>query len=164
MTKTIFFLILVELVIVAVIDLKTQKIANYWSLVNLCGALICYTTLRDLYPFEAEIFLFPILTVFIGFFLYLANIMGAGDSKYLASLFFLMPPENHLIFFEKLVGATLVVGAILICWKVIKSFTEMKGHFYAKNYKYLIQMIRSSFSYAPVILLAWILLGVDRWF
>ena len=164
MNKIIFFAILAELAIVAYYDIKTQKISNNWSIFNGVLAVILYIALPEYYPFELEIFLFPLLTIFIGFLLYLMNIMGAGDSKYLATLFLVMPADNHVIYFEKLVASTLVVGAFYLVWKIIKSYSDMKGHFYAGNFRQIIAMIRSSFSYAPVMLIAWALLGLEKWF
>lgn len=164
MNKIIFFSILTQLAIVSYFDIKTQKISNYWSVLNGALAILLYIFLPQIYPFEFEIFIFPLLTIFIGFVLYLLNIMGAGDSKYLATLFLIMPADNHFLYFEKLVASTLVVGAMYLTWTIIKSYSDLKGHFYAGNWRQILVMIRSSFSYAPVMLVAWILLGMQKWF
>jgi prepilin peptidase CpaA len=159
----IFTLVLIQLLVVGWIDYKTQKISNYWILVNAAASVILHITVRTLYPLSWEVLLFPVGFIIIGFFLYLLHIMGAGDSKYLASLFLVVPLEFHLLFFSKLVLSTILVGAFLLAIRVIKNGAQLKAYFISHYWEGIRQLIKSRFSYAPVILLAWLIVGIDLW-
>ncbi len=89
--------------------------------------------------------------------------MGAGDSKFLASLFLIIPPEFHLPFFEKLVVSTILVGTILFSYKVYKNSFELKAYFISRYWEGIRKTLKSRFSYAPVIFLAWVILGFKIW-
>ena len=115
------------------------------------------------FPFEFQALIIPVATIIVGFFLFLAHIMGAGDSKYLASLFLLLPWALQLKFFENVLLSTILVGGILLVTKVIMSFNKLKGYALSLYFKGILQEIRSRFSYAPVLLLAWLLLGKELW-
>jgi Flp pilus assembly protein protease CpaA len=143
---------LCQLAAVAWIDLRSKKISNYWPLIN----IVLATGLHVLDPhfqLSWQLLLFPVGFIVIGFLLFLAGIMGAGDSKYLASLFLCLPTEQHFIFFERLIECTIVVGLINLALKVGRG-VHWQGW---KN------LVKSNFSYAPVILLAWIFLGIRLW-
>src|SRR5688572_25711955 len=87
----IFNMILIELVIVSWIDIKIKKISNIWFFVNLAISIALHFLFPTLYPWEWATLLFPVGWIVAGFGLFLMGIMGAGDSKYLASLFLLIP-------------------------------------------------------------------------
>jgi prepilin peptidase CpaA len=122
-----------------------------------------YVLASDLYQLSWNIFIFPLGFVLIGFILFLLNIMGAGDSKFLASLFLLTPSEYQFVLFEKIILSTITTGTILvgvsffINRKVLVAFTV--NH----HWKGIRDIIKSKFSYAPVISVAWILLGKELW-
>jgi prepilin peptidase CpaA len=99
----------------------------------------------------------------IGFILFLFGVMGAGDSKFLASLFLIIPLEYHFPFFEKLILVTTVTGSSLLIFKAVKNRREMGFFILTKYWEGLKQLVRSRFSYAPVIVVAWILLGFHIW-
>lgn len=159
--NVLFYLITFELLIVSVIDFKIKKISNYWTLVNLLLSIVFYAI--GTFPFEFNALVFPIGTIVVGFFLFLVHIMGAGDSKYLASLFLLLPWALQLKFFENVLLSTILVGGILLISKIIMSFKKLKGYALSFYLKGILLEIRSHFSYAPVLLLAWLLLGRDLW-
>lgn len=159
----IFGLILIELMFVAWIDYKTEKISNKWIAVNAVASVILHLTVRTLYPWSWEVLLFPIGFVVVGFLLYLLNIMGAGDSKFLASLFLIVPLEFHLLFFSKIVISTIVVGAVLLMIRFIKHGPQLKAYFVSQYWEGIKITLKSRFSYAPVIFLAWIILGMNIW-
>lgn len=152
-----YLIILLELIIVSVVDLKIKKISNYWIMVNLSLAAIAYGV--GLYSFQWECLIFPLGTIVVGFLLFLVSIMGAGDSKYLASLFLVLPYHFHRPYLEYVLLSTILVGVILIGMKLISRFTRIKGYALSFHLKGVLSEIRSRFSYAPVLLLAWILLG-----
>lgn len=164
MSLWIFYLLLAELLVVSWIDITKKKISNFWFLVNLALSLTFHFMFPESYPWEWEILIFPVGWIVLGFFLFLFNIMGAGDSKYLASLFLIIPLELHGPMFEKIVYSTLVVGLMMLTFKIAKDFQKIKAYAVITYWKGLVESLRSNFSYAPVILLAWILLGVQRWF
>lgn len=162
--KILVAIVLIELLIVSTVDLKKKKISNYWFLINVILAVIFHFAMKDTFPFSAEIFIFPVGWILGGFLLFLLNVMGAGDSKYLASLFLMVPVEYHMVLFGKLVSSTIIVGIILLTMKIIKDFKVIKAYTLASYWAGVREAIKSRFSYAPVILLAWILFGVDVWF
>lgn len=159
----VFALVLAELLIVGWIDYKTQKISNKWIFVNLATAVVLYIVARDLYPLSWEILIFPVGFIVIGFLLFLLNVMGAGDSKFLASLFLLIPLEYQLLFFEKLVVSTIITGSILLTFKVISERERLKAYLLSRYWPGIRDTIKSRFSYAPVVTVAWILLGFNLW-
>ncbi len=157
----VYALILLQVAVVAWIDFKREIISNYWIVTN---GLIAFTLpflLPSLYPLTWEILLFPLGFLIFGFVLFLLNIMGAGDSKYLASLFLLVPLEHQLIFFEKLVISTISTGAILLVIRIFKEGRTIKAYLLSSYWGGIKQILRSRFSYAPVILIAWILFGLS---
>lgn len=163
MNHFIFALIAIELMGVAWIDLRTKKISNFWSLLNIAAAAGLYLFLPQLYPFSWEIIFFPVGFIVIGFCFFLMGIMGAGDSKFLASLFLMIPVEYHLPFFEKLLLTTMVVGGLRLGFKLFKEFRKIKAYLWSQYWQGLKDTIRSRMSYAPVIFLAWLVLGMELW-
>lgn len=159
--NVLFYLITFELLVVSIIDFRTKKISNYWTLLNLLLSICLYAL--GVFPFEFTALVFPISTIIVGFCLFLVHIMGAGDSKYLASLFLLLPWALQLKFFENVLLSTILVGGILLISKIIMSFKKLKGYALSFYLKGILLEIRSHFSYAPVLLLAWLLLGRDLW-
>lgn len=159
----VFALVLAELLAVGWIDFKTQKISNKWIFVNLGIAVVLYIFARDLYPLNWEILFFPVGFIVVGFLLFLLNVMGAGDSKYLASLFLLIPLEYQLLFFEKLVVSTIFTGSILLAFKMISERERLKAYLLSRYWPGIRDTIKSRFSYAPVVTVAWILLGFNLW-
>ena len=162
--KVLIVIVLIELLIVAVVDLKKKKISNYWLIINIILAAIFHLSLKDTFPLSFELFIFPFGWILGGFLLFLLNIMGAGDSKFLASLFLMVPVEFHMVLFGKLVSSTIIIGIILVSMKVIRDFKVIKAYTLANYWAGAREAIKSRFSYAPVILIAWILFGVDVWF
>jgi prepilin peptidase CpaA len=159
----VFTLILIELMVVAWIDYKTEKISNKWILANVFISVVLHASVRTLYPFSWEVLLFPVGFIIVGFLLYLLNIMGAGDSKFLASLFLIVPLEFHLMFFSKIVISTIVVGATLLILRLIKHGPQLKAYFVSQYWEGVKTTLKSRFSYAPVIFIAWILMGMEIW-
>ena len=151
----IYFLVLSELAIVSWIDIKTKKISNFWFIINLFYPVV--------YHWEWASLIFPIGWIVVGFILFVLKIMGAGDSKFLASLFLLVPLEQHAGMFEKVLYSTLIVGLCMLSFKIAKDFKNIKAYALSMYWQGFKDSIRSNFSFAPVVLLAWILLGVEQW-
>lgn len=159
----IFGVILLELLVVGWIDFKTEKISNKWIAVNLVLSVLLHSLFSNLYPVSWEALIFPLGFVVIGFLLFHLKIMGAGDSKFLASLFLIIPLEYQLLFFEKLIISTILTGAILLTYKLISKRDKLKAYFLSRYWDGIKETIKSRFSYAPVVTLAWILLGFHLW-
>lgn len=157
MSNFIFVTILIQLLVVTWIDLRDKKISNYWVFINIALSISFHLFIKELYPLSWEILIFPIGFIAIGFFLFVLGIMGAGDSKYLASLCLVIPLNYHLAFLEKLIVSTLIVGFILLSIKIVKNFSDFKTYLMSGYWSGLKSVIKSRFSYAPVILLTWIL-------
>lgn len=163
MNSLIFSFIACQLSVVAFLDLKKKKISNYWSLANLVIALLVYLFWQGQYTWSWEIFIFSAGFIFFGFILFLLNIMGAGDSKYLASLFLVIPLEFHLPFFEKILISTIIVALISLVIKSAKNLHDLKSFLLSQYWQGVKDIFKSRMSYAPVILLAWFLLGFALW-
>ena len=159
----IYFLILAELLVVSWIDIKIKKISNLWFIFNLVVSL----SLHFLYPLEYSLqwatLIYPVGWIIAGFGLFVLGIMGAGDSKFLASLFLVIPLAHQFQMLEKILYSTLVVGIVFLLIKISKDFKRIKAYALSSYWQGLKESIRSSFSFAPVILLAWILFGVEKW-
>ena len=163
MSKWIFSLILVELLFVSWIDIRIKKISNLWCLFNLMLAIAFHIFLQADYPLAWATLVFPVGWIIGGFILFILGIMGAGDSKYLASLFLLIPLEQQAVVFEKIIIATLIVGVLMLTIKLGRDFQKLKAYALSSYWAGLKESIRSHFSYAPVILLAWLMFGAEIW-
>ena len=161
--KALLIIVFLELLLVSAIDLKNKKISNLWFLLNLIIAVVFHFTLKDVFPFGWENFVFPVGWIAVGFLLFLLKVMGAGDSKYLASLFLMVPAQYHMVLFGKILSSTIIVGIILIMLKIFKDFKKIKAYTLTSYWSGIRETIRSHFSYAPVILLAWLLFGASEW-
>lgn len=159
----IYFFILIELAVVSWIDVRTKKISNLWFIFNLLLAVVFHYFYQESYPWQLTTLFFPVIWLLAGFGLYWLEIMGAGDSKYLSSLFFIIPLEHQGLMFEKIIYSTCVVGFVMLSIKFLKDFQKIKAYAFSTYWKGVKESIRSSFSYAPVIFLAWILFGIGQW-
>lgn len=161
MNLALYSVLLVELIVVSIIDIRTKKISNLWSLFHIVLFIGLQLYAGEL-P-ELAHFIFPAGMIAVGFILFLFHIMGAGDSKYLASIFLLTPTPLHMPYMEKLLTVTIFVGTILLTMKFVKSAAKIKAYLMTFYFKALKAEINSRFSYAPVILVSWILFGMALW-
>jgi prepilin peptidase CpaA len=162
MSGWIYLLILFELIIISWVDIKTKKISNIWPIINIFFCLLLFLLHPD-YLWSWQILLMPALWMIVGFVLFQFKIMGAGDSKLLASLFLLLPLEFHALLLTKIILVTLVTGSCFLLVKIIKDFKTIKAYALTVHLQGLRKSIESNFSYAPVILLAWLWLGAQTW-
>lgn len=132
MIPWLFGIITLELIVVAVIDLRSKKISNLWSVLNLLASLVLWP-LGFLGPWNFQVLIFPVGFIVVGFFLFILKIMGAGDSKFLASLFLCLPLTLHLVYFEKLMVSTILVGAILLLLRILREPTTFRSYFLARH-------------------------------
>jgi prepilin peptidase CpaA len=152
----IYILGLLQLLIISWIDLKTLKISNWWILFNLLVYVALIFIFPQLYAFNVATWLYPLGFILVGFPLFLLGIMGAGDSKFLAGLFLIIPVGLQHIFFMKLIGSTVSCALILLIIRVVRNYSLVTWVFKTGQWAELKQLKGSRFSYAPVILLAWL--------
>lgn len=151
--------VLASLFIVAWVDFKTTKISNYWIILN----LIVFIGLSIFSPHHHPTFshfIYPVVILFTGFFLFMLKVMGAGDAKYLFTLFLLLPTVLHKPFFELLVLSTCLIGCMLLIVNFLRSRDKIILAFKAQGLRGLSACFGTRFSYAPVILFAWIWLAI----
>lgn len=161
--KVVFIVVMIELLFVGWIDFKTKKISNYWVILNVILSIGLYMMASDVYHLSLNILIFPLGFIVAGFILFLLNIMGAGDSKFLASLFLLTPSGYQIILFEKILVSTIVTGALLLSFSFVRNRKVLIAFMTNRHWRGIRDIIKSRFSYAPVISVAWLLLGRDLW-
>jgi prepilin peptidase CpaA len=162
-TLPLYIFILVELMAVGYLDFKTKKILNYWSILNIAifvGFLIFWS---DVYSISAQTIFFPIVFLVVGYVLFMVKIMGAGDSKYLFSLFLLVPNQYHEDFFTCIAYTTVIIGLILLTRNLIKNKEFIIAFFRYGNPQLIKNVLGKKFSFAPVILFSWIWFGWNYW-
>lgn len=164
MNAWIYAALLIELLIVAAIDLRTAKISNRWALLNFGMTPLLFFLFPSTYQWDWSLLILPVGFIVGGFILFLMGIMGAGDSKFLASLFLLIPFGEQWPLAEMLLYSTVVVGALLLLRTLLTKRTEVRAYLLSQHWRGLLALIKSRFSYAPVILLAFILTGGLKWF
>jgi prepilin peptidase CpaA len=108
---------------------------------------------------KLQVLIFPLAFVFVGFALYLLNIMGGGDSKYLASLYLLVPLPFQEPVFIYLLYATVLVGSTLLLLNLLKNLDIIIIHLKMKDVAGIKRIFGKKFTYAPVIFIAWMWFG-----
>tara|TARA_R110000868_G_scaffold109461_1_gene297628 strand:+ start:2797 stop:3294 length:498 start_codon:yes stop_codon:yes gene_type:complete len=141
--------------VVAWFDFKTKKISNIWPIANFTLYLFLPLIFENLYAYEFKTWFVPIAILAVGFALFKLDIMGAGDSKYLFSLFLLIPEPLHELLLIKLCALTIIVGAALLSYRVVSQWERFKVVVFARAGS-LKSFLGGKFTYAPVILAAWL--------
>ncbi len=155
----LYLFVLIELSIVAYLDVKFKKIKNYWSLLNIICAVIMFTFFSQHYPFSFEMFHFTLVFIFVGFALFMLKIMGGGDSKFLATFFLLIPLSLQENVFLYLLFATIFIGSITLIKNIIGNWSKLSESIQQKDMEGVKSCFGSKFPYAPVILITWVCLG-----
>jgi prepilin peptidase CpaA len=163
MPVSVYFYLLIQLIFVSYGDIKTKKIPNLWAILNILSFFIFIFIFPEYYQFKLPVFIYSFTFLGVGFILFLLKIMGAGDVKYLFSLFPLIPfkIQDHL--FVYLLISTVIVGVFLLSSNTIRNFKEIRICLNEKRFLDLKKFYGKKFSYAPVILLSWIFLAVFKW-
>ena len=147
--------ITLQVAVVAWFDFKTKKISNIWPVTNFTLYLFLPFIFENLYAYEFRTWFVPISILAVGFALFKLDIMGAGDSKYLFSLFLLVPEPLHELLLIKLCALTIMVGGILLSYRVVSQWERFKVVVFARVGS-LKNFLGGKFTYAPVILAAWL--------
>lgn len=155
----IYLFVLVELIAVSYGDIKTNKIPNFWSILNLIAFIVLLWIAPGYYFFEPQTFLFSAVFLAVGFVLFLVNIMGAGDTKFLFTFFLLIPVTVHETTFYHLLMSTVLIGGFVFLQNILKHFRTLLDAFKNHDLQAVKNCFGTKFSFAPVILVAWLWLG-----
>lgn len=161
MYPVLYCFLMTELLIVSYFDLKYKSISNLWHIFNFFVFLLLFF-LGKINP-TLELLILPLTFLILGFILFIYDIMGAGDSKFLAFFFLLIPNQLHFLFLELLLYSTIVVGSVFLIFRLVREYNKIKIYLLSQLWLELRNIIKSEFSYAPVILLSWMLLGFKKW-
>ena len=157
----LYLTLMIQLLIVSYGDVKDQKIPNMWSYLNLISFVILIFAYPEIYQLKFQTFFYSIVFLFVGFMLFLLKIMGGGDSKYLAAFYLLIPlnmQENAIL---RLLISTVIIGMFFLITNFAKSAEKITAHIKAGETHEIKKYFGTKFSFAPVILLAWLWLGIE---
>jgi len=160
-TWPIYLFILIELIFVTYLDVKHRKIANTWSLINIGIAVVLFSLFPKAYPVVFGTFQFSIVFILVGFFLFILKIMGGGDSKFLASFFLIVPLDKQDQVFLLLLISTVIIGVIVLVINIFSKWETLVTSLREKNIQGVKSCFGTKFAYAPVILVTWILFGMN---
>ena len=125
MGAAVSLFLLSELLVVSWLDLRMRTISNFWPFINGLIFVFLVALLPEEYPWGWEIFRIPLLFFGVGYSLYLAGMMGAGDVKYLTSYFLLVPPAFRESAFVCLLYTTMGVGLVLLVLRGFKNVDKI---------------------------------------
>jgi prepilin peptidase CpaA len=158
----IFLFLTIELITVSIQDVRTQKISNYWSKLNLITFLILLFIAPEYYRFEWGTFFYSLVFLFVGFSLFLLKIMGGGDSKFLSTFYLLVPVALQPDALKYLLISTMIIGLFFLITNFAKNYQKIIEHTRKGEIHLIKQYFGSKFSFAPVILLSWVWLGFEK--
>lgn len=156
----IYSFLLVQILFVAIHDIKHRKISNQWAIMNLiifAGLLFFYP---ESYKLSLQTFFYSIVFFVVGFLGFLLRVIGAGDSKYLFTLFLLTPMAWHDQSFELLLVSTFIIGGFSFLTQATQNYEKIIAYSRSGYFTGIKQCLGNKFPYAPVILMSWIWLGV----
>jgi prepilin peptidase CpaA len=160
----LFVAISMQLLVVSYLDIIGGHIRNYWSLINIFFSITLYILFPQYFFFSAEKAVYISVFLFVGFVLYLLKIMGGGDSKYIASLFLIMPGQWHEEFMEALIISTLIVGTFSLVTNIARNNESLKLAIMTMDSPKIFQALGGKFPFSPVILISWIWIGLRKFY
>ena len=155
----VFAFIAIQLLVVAYIDFKTRKISNVWILINFIFFCALTFLFPKIYVWSLGTLFFPLAFIFVGILLFMMNIMGGGDSKYLSSFYLLVPLGFQEMVFQYLLYTTVIVGSSLLLFNILKNFDRITLLFKIGDVSGIKKIFGKKFTYAPVIFIAWMWFG-----
>jgi len=167
MSLPIYFFLLVQLLAVSYIDLRERKISNIWPALNIALFVLLLFLFPDQYKIisagklHIDQILYSIVFFVVGFVLFALRIMGGGDSKFLVSLFLIIPYSIQEKAFIHLLFSTMIIGSFLLLVNLSKHVDVILDVFKNGNLRRLKMIFGSKFPFAPVILISWIWLGLQ---
>ena len=155
----VFIFVSLQLLVVAYVDFKTKIISNKWMIINFLFFAFLTFLFPNHYYWKPSTFVFPLAFIVVGFGLYFLKIMGGGDSKYLSSLFLIVPYAFHENFFLYLLYTTVIVGSSLLVINFIKNFDKIVLLIKIQDIAGIKKLFGKKFTYAPVIFISWMWFG-----
>lgn len=159
MPLPVYLFVLIELVAVSYGDIRTNKIPNFWSLLNIVMFIVLLFVAPDFYSLSWQTFVYSFVFLGVGFVLFLLNIMGGGDSKFLFTFFLLLPVPVHEETLTHLLLSTILIGGFIFLQNLLKNFKVIVDAAKAYDLRTVKNCFGTKFSYAPVILVAWLWMG-----
>jgi prepilin peptidase CpaA len=155
----VFIFIAIQVLVVAYVDFKTRKISNVWILINFIFFCVLTYLFPGTYTWTLSSLIYPLAFLFVGLVLFLMNIMGGGDSKYLASFYLLIPLRYQELVFLYLLYTTVIVGSSLLLFNALKNFDNIVLLIKLGDVNGIKKIFGKKFTYAPVIFIAWMWFG-----
>ena len=155
----VFVFLAIQLLVVAYVDFKTRKISNMWLLINGIFFLVLTFVYPQNYAWSFNVLLFPASFLIVGFGLFALNIMGGGDSKYLSSLYLLIPLKFQEIVLLYLLYTTVIIGSSLLLFNALKNLDRIVLLVKIGDARGIRKIFGKKFTYAPVIFIAWMWFG-----
>lgn len=155
----VFIFVSIQLLVVAYIDFKFKTISNVWFLINSIFFIVLTFLFPQMYVYKISMFIYPIAFLVVGFGLFILKIMGGGDSKYLSSLYLLVPLQYHETVFVFLLYTTVIVGSSLLLFNLIKNFDRIVLLLKIHDVAGIKKIFGKKFTYAPVIFISWMWFG-----
>lgn len=156
---TVYIFLLIELLAVSYVDVIKRKIGNIWSLINVIVFFVLIFLIPDQYSFNAKSFSYSIVFLMVGFLLFLLKIMGGGDSKYLSTMFLLIPVSFQDIAMLSLIYTTIFIGAGIILINTVKNYKSIFESIKNRNLARIKLLYGKKLAFAPVVLLSWFIFG-----
>ncbi|MBT3585282.1 MAG: hypothetical protein HN509_10265 [Halobacteriovoraceae bacterium] len=163
MPQALFVFLLIQLSIVAYLDLKTKKIRNYWSILNIALFVLAFFIYPAVFQLSLSWFYVPLGMLVIGFILYQFSVMGAGDVKYLFSFLLLVPQNFQIEALLYLIYTTIAVGFVLISYNAARNYDKIWGSLRTGELFFIKGVFGSKNTYAPLIFVSWIWFGWKNW-
>jgi prepilin peptidase CpaA len=155
----VYYFMLVELLAVSWGDIKTKKIPNVYSILNLIVFAILLFMFESHYFFVWQTFIYSFIFLGVTFVFFLLGIMGGGDAKFLFTYFLIVPFGMQDEAFNFLLLSTIGVGTSFLIMNIYKSRVGIKKALNEREFEDLRKYFGTKFSFAPVILCSWIVIG-----
>ncbi len=162
----LYIIILVQILLVAIIDLRTRKIWHFWHFFNIALFIAVHSLRPEYYSLDWMHWRYPLGMFVVGFLLFWIKIggtrvMGGGDGKYLTGIFLVTPTAYQPGYFESLLWVSILVASILLLLKLVKNLKVVVQSLWIKQFNFK-QFFGSRFPFAPLMVIAWIWFGL-RW-
>ena len=155
----LYWFLAFQLILVSLIDIKYKKISNTWFFINILLFCTFLWVFPDQYSLNLMAFKYSIGFLVVGIALFALKVMGAGDSKFLASFFLLIPQNLQFDYFLYLIYVTIFVSSLLFLMNILKNFDRMKKAVVFLQPSGIKDLMGKKFTYAPIILVAWLGMG-----
>lgn len=157
MPTILILFICAELFTISIFDFKNRKIPNFWHLINVVLFLFFINSNPEIYSISIRTIVPSLLVIILGIILFKFKIMGAGDSKLLASLLILIPISSQSEFIESILYGTLFVAAPRFLYNCLRNWKKISMSIILKESIFIKGTFGDKIPFAPIILISWIL-------